>query len=141
MLTFCFAILESAISIQFENSISNLDTCHPLFSRNVGARRGRGGPLDFGRSVNLISTRGADYAYHITTCPPPPDFQTFLRPCKLQGINSYVEGLKCEKVKQNQLDLKTKKEKDIFLGSKMASLQSWSFFIFYLNQAISTFKK
>ena len=34
------AILVSAISIQFENSISNLDTCHPHFSRAVGARGG-----------------------------------------------------------------------------------------------------
>ena len=34
---------------------------------------------DFGRSVNPISTSGADYSHHITT--PPPDFQTLLRPC------------------------------------------------------------
>ena len=36
--------------------------------------KGRGSttsPLIFGRSVNPISTRGADYARHITTCPPP----------------------------------------------------------------------
>ena len=35
---------------------------------------GQGGqlppPPDFGRSVNPISTRGADYAHHSTTCPP-----------------------------------------------------------------------
>ena len=37
------------------------------------ARGGAGGaaaPPDFGRSVNPISTRGADYAHHSTTCPP-----------------------------------------------------------------------
>ena len=38
------------------------------------AARGRAGgaaaPPDFGRSVNPISTRGADYAHHSTTCPP-----------------------------------------------------------------------
>ena len=28
----------------------------------------------FGRSVNPISTRGAHYAHHITTCFPPPGF-------------------------------------------------------------------
>ena len=26
--------------------------------------------LEFGSSVNSIPTRGADYAYHITACPP-----------------------------------------------------------------------
>ena len=26
-------------------------------------------------------TKGEDYAHRITTCPPPPDFKTFLRPC------------------------------------------------------------
>ena len=31
-------------------------------------------PTNFGRSVNPISTRGADYAQHITVAPP--DFQT-----------------------------------------------------------------
>ena len=44
--------------------------------------RGRGGDypsLYFVRYVNPISTRGADYVYHITTCPPF-DLQTFLRP-------------------------------------------------------------
>ena len=46
-------------------------------------KRGAGGAPIFGRSVNPISTRGgADYAHHITTCPPPlPDFQTLRRPC------------------------------------------------------------
>ena len=38
-------------------------------------RRGQGGylppPPIFGRSVTPISTRGAGYVHHITTCPPP----------------------------------------------------------------------
>ena len=36
-------------------------------------------PSEFGRSVNPISTKGADYADNNTTCPPTV-FQTFLRP-------------------------------------------------------------
>ena len=38
-------------------------------------------PTDFGRSVNPISTRMADYAnYTLLFVSPPHDFQTFLRP-------------------------------------------------------------
>ena len=41
---------------------------------NMGTGMHQGGgaaaPPDFGRSVNSISTRGADYAHHSTTCPP-----------------------------------------------------------------------
>ena len=61
---------------------------HDIFSKHASIgyrakqdRRNRGGraaPPYFGRSVNHIPTRGADYVYHITTCPLP-DFQTFLR--------------------------------------------------------------
>ena len=55
-----------------------------LHARPVGA--GAGGvmpgvlamaPLDFGGSVNPISTTGTYYAYHSTTSPPPRIF----RPC------------------------------------------------------------
>ena len=35
------------------------------------AGRGR---FDWRRSVNPISTRGTDYAYHVTTCSPTPKF-------------------------------------------------------------------
>ena len=41
-------------------------------NRAVGAGGGGAGamvPPDFDRSVNPISTRGLDYAHHITTCP------------------------------------------------------------------------
>ena len=43
---------------------------------------GHGPPPDTDRSINPITTKGggADYAHHITTCPPPPDCLTFLRP-------------------------------------------------------------
>ena len=41
-----------------------------------------GGRGVFGRSINPISTRGANYTHHITRCPRPPDFHTFLRPCR-----------------------------------------------------------
>ena len=42
-------------------------------------KRGAGGAPIFGRSVNPISTRGgADYAHHITTCPP---HSLIFRPC------------------------------------------------------------
>ena len=30
--------------------------------------------------LTLSQSGVADYAHHITTCPPPPDFQTFLLP-------------------------------------------------------------
>jgi hypothetical protein len=39
--------------------------------------------LDFYKSVNPISTRGAAYAAQINTAPSP-DFRTFLRPTVLQ---------------------------------------------------------
>ena len=48
---------------------------------------GPGGPSPspvFERSVDPISTRGADYAHHIIIAPP--DFQTFLRPCAVRSI-------------------------------------------------------
>ena len=38
-------------------------------------------PPDFGRSVEPILTKGADYAHQIILAPP--DFQTFLRPCNV----------------------------------------------------------
>ena len=38
---------------------------------------------EFGSSVNPITNRGADYAHHITTCPPPHDFQILLRPLNI----------------------------------------------------------
>ena len=40
---------------------------HPLRPVGVG---GAMAPQDLGRSVNSISTRGTDYAHHITTGPP-----------------------------------------------------------------------
>ena len=43
-----------------------------------GGAGGTMAPPDFGRSVNPISTRGADY--DPTSLLAPPDFQTFLRP-------------------------------------------------------------
>ena len=44
-------------------------------------KRGEGfSPSLFGRTVDPISTRGADYANHSTTAPHP-DFQTLRRPC------------------------------------------------------------
>ena len=43
-----------------------------------GARGAMASPV-FGRSVNPISTKGADYAHQIIRAPP--DFQTFRRPC------------------------------------------------------------
>ena len=43
-----------------------------------GGAGGAMAPPDFGRSVNTISTRGAEYAHQIILAPP--DFQTFLRP-------------------------------------------------------------
>ena len=43
-----------------------------------GAWGAMAAPPDFGRSVNPISTRGADYAHQMILAPP--DFQTFLRP-------------------------------------------------------------
>ena len=36
---------------------------------------------EFGSSVNPITIRGADYAHHITTCPPPTEFETYLHLC------------------------------------------------------------
>ena len=43
--------------------------------------RGRvqGTPQILTDQLTLSQPWGADYAHHITTCPP--DFQTFLRPC------------------------------------------------------------
>ena len=57
--------------------------------RAVGTREHVPPPL-FGTLLNLISTRGTDYAHHITTIPP--DFWTVRRVCKrnfLKIINLY----------------------------------------------------
>ena len=52
---------------------------HGYFSRRCHGPQ----PPDFGRSANPIQTKGgADYGHHITTFPPP-DCQTFLRPCTM----------------------------------------------------------
>ena len=67
-------------------------------------------PLDFERSVNPIrSRRGADYAQHITICPP--ESQNFLRPCKGMVPANYVGVLSVElwsfslKINQNTFTL------------------------------------
>ena len=44
----------------------------------------------FGRKVNPISTRGADYAHHSTTYEPP-DLQALRRPCKPNIENFYLQ--------------------------------------------------
>ena len=51
----------------FIHLAASLPACLPI--RPVGAWGARGGmsPPDFGKSVNTISTRGADYAHHDTT--------------------------------------------------------------------------
>ena len=41
---------------------------------------GRLPPIYFSDQLVLFKPGGIDYAQHITSCPPPPDFQTFLRP-------------------------------------------------------------
>ena len=56
-------------------SLANLNYLYILFCVEIrdAARGGAGGaaaPPDFGRSVNPISTGGADYVHHSTTCPP-----------------------------------------------------------------------
>ena len=51
-----------------------------MYSRPV-VPGGAGGAPDFGKSVNPISARGADYA--TTSLLAPPDFQIFLRPSKV----------------------------------------------------------
>ena len=44
--------------------------------RGAGGGEGFSPPL-----VNPISIRGTGYAHHSNPKPPPPDFQTLLRPC------------------------------------------------------------
>ena len=58
-------------------------SCDPIFglirSSLQGSKSGWAmAPLDFGKSVNPISTKEADYAHEIILAPS--DFQTFLRP-------------------------------------------------------------
>ena len=48
-------------------------------------------PPDFERSVNPISTKGADYAHRMILAPS--DFQTFLQPCK-GSFNNYVDKMR-----------------------------------------------
>ena len=38
----------------------------------------------FGKLVNPFTTRGADYAHHITTAPPPSNGWNFRRLCAIQ---------------------------------------------------------
>ena len=60
------------IQIHFKSSMNPKSNKRPVVAGVAMA------PPDFGRSVNPISTRGADYAHQIILAPP--DFQTFLRP-------------------------------------------------------------
>ena len=60
----------------FSSSACSVRLCH-MQKREMGCRnRGQGGNVTpsphFGRSGNPIKFRWADYAHHITTCPPPP---------------------------------------------------------------------
>ena len=63
---------------EFENmfpSFLNINSdyiCRPVVP---GGARGTMATPDFGRSVNPISTKGADYSHQIILAPP--DFQTF----------------------------------------------------------------
>ena len=50
--------------------------------RSLGGLGEAPGPPDLADQLSLFQPAGvADYAHHITTCPPPTDFQTNLRPC------------------------------------------------------------
>ena len=52
-------------------------------SRAVGTWGAKGSialPPDLADQLTLYQSSGSDYAHDIITCPPPPDFQTFLRP-------------------------------------------------------------
>jgi hypothetical protein len=50
-------------------------------------------PQVFGSYVNHISIRGgADYAHRNSTCPLPPDFQTFLRLCVGSEVLDHAHG-------------------------------------------------
>ena len=75
--------------------------CKPVIIRDVGTMRqgkyGRGHALpDFGRSVNAFSIRGeADYTHNITI-HPPPDFQTFLRPCIMVVASNFSPRSICQ---------------------------------------------
>ena len=51
-------------------SSCGLASHHEMMMTDPGDQGGRGPPPDFGRSVNPIQTRGADYAHRITACPP-----------------------------------------------------------------------
>ena len=64
-------------------------------------------PLDFGKTVNPILTRGrGDYAQHITICSQV--FQTFQRPYQVPGLGPSFE--KCEKGKGFPLSFQPKFE-------------------------------
>ena len=83
---FCSTKLKSG------GEICNLGTVCVHIVRPVGAGSAKGAegamvPPDFGRSVNPISTHGADYAHHITTWHPHGPAWQYI----------YVEGclLKC----------------------------------------------
>ena len=68
---------------------------HPLFQiPNSSPDWGCQGmaPLDFGKSVNPISARGAFYAHHITILSSP-DFQTFQRTCGMELRNFYLQRM------------------------------------------------
>ena len=42
--------------------------------------------FDFGKSVNPIPTKGADYAHYITTASPPPGFLNSAASLSIQRI-------------------------------------------------------
>ena len=51
----------------------SFETKSKFYARGVARRREEAGgltPTEFGRSVNPIQTRAADYAHHTTVSPP-----------------------------------------------------------------------
>ena len=90
----CYYILHTIILVKKHKSRCRLqlslrsfpNDLSVVFShcRPVGA--GMPPPPLFGTLFNPIWSKWVNHAHHITTCPPP-DFQTFLRPCKAKRDN------------------------------------------------------
>ena len=68
---------------------------YPIHSGLSEAGIGGGGnchPPDFGRSINLISIRGTDYAHKLLVASPS-DFLTFRHPCGVPSLLTMVSSV------------------------------------------------
>ena len=95
IISFFYGLMKCVFQVIFLKEFQPIFLCHEFKEVVVGEYacvcqvcRSRGcqgcAPPNFGKSVNPISTRAADYAHHITTAPPPRSLDLPTALCVMQ---------------------------------------------------------